>query len=140
MKYLTTEQILFIHARLISETGGEHGVLDLGLLQSAVARPQATFDGQNLYPDLFSKAAAMLESLIGNHAFVDGNKRTAITAAGLFLRLNGHRLTASNQQLETYTLHCAQRLTPMDQMALWLENHSEKTPLQNNTSPTGETS
>jgi death-on-curing protein len=87
MNYLTAEQVLFIHARLIAETGSEHGVLDLGLLQSAVARPQATFDKQDLYPDLFSKTAALLESLIGNHAFVDGNKRTAITAAGLFLRI-----------------------------------------------------
>jgi len=125
MKYLTAEQVLFIHARLIAETGGEHGVLDLGLLQSAVARPQATFDGQELYLDLFSKAAALLESLIGNHAFVDGNKRTAITAVGLFLRLNGYRLTASNQELEDFTLQCAQHLVSLDQMILWFESQSE---------------
>lgn len=124
MKYLTSEQVLFIHARLIAETGGEHGVLDLGLLQSAVARPQATFDGQDLYTELFSKAAALLESLIGNHAFVDGNKRTAITAVGLFLRLNGYRLTAGNQELEEFTLQCAQGLIPLEQMATWLKSHS----------------
>ena len=57
MNYLTTEQVLFIHARLISETGGSHGVLDLGLLLTAVARPQVTFDGQELYSELFPKAA-----------------------------------------------------------------------------------
>jgi death-on-curing protein len=125
MKYLIAEQVLFVHARLIAETGGEHGVLDLSLLQSAVARPQASFDGQDLYPGLFSKAAALLESLIGNHAFVDGNKRTAITAVGLFLRLNGYRLTASNQELEDFTLHCAQRLVSLDQMILWFESQSE---------------
>lgn len=124
MKYLTSEQVLFIHARLIAETGGEHGVLDLGLLQSAVARPQATFDGQDLYTELFSKAAALVESLIGNHAFVDGNKRTAITAVGLFLRLNGYRLTAGNQELEEFTLQCAQGLIPLEQMATWLKSHS----------------
>jgi death on curing protein len=71
--YLTAEQVLFIHARLISETGGEHSVRDLGLLLSALACPQATFDEQDLYPDLFSKAAALMESLIGNHGFLDGN-------------------------------------------------------------------
>ena len=125
MKYLTAEQVLFIHARLIEETSGEHGVLDLGLLQSAVARPQASFDGQDLYPDLFSKASALLESLIGNHAFVDGNKRTAITSAGLFLRMNGYRLTASNQELEEFTLPCAQHLVSLDQMILWFEGKSE---------------
>jgi death-on-curing protein len=126
MKYLTEEQVLFIHARLITETGGEHGVLDLGFLQSAVARPQATFDGQDLYPDLFSKVAALMESLIGNHAFVDGNKRTAITAAGLFLRLNGYHLTADNQQLETFTLQCAQHLVSLDQMTIWFEDQSQR--------------
>ena len=125
MYYLTAEQVLFIHARLIAETGGEGGVLHLGMLQSAVARPQASFDGQDLYPGLFSKAAALLESLIGNHAFVDGNKRAAITSAGLFLRINGHRLTASNQELEDFTLQCAQGLVMLEQIALWLEDHSE---------------
>jgi death-on-curing protein len=122
--YLTAEQVLFIHARLISETGGMHGVRDLGLLLSAVARPQATFEGQDLYPNLFMKAAALLESLVGNHAFVDGNKRTAITSTGLFLRINGYRLTADNQQLEAFTLQCAQRLISLEQMALWLKSHS----------------
>lgn len=125
MYYLTTEQILFIHARLISETGGMHGVLDLGLLQSAVSRPQATLEGQELYPDVFSKAAAIMESLIGNHPFIDGNKRTAITSTGLFLRINGYRLTADNQQLEVFTLQCAQRSIPLKQIALWLENHTK---------------
>jgi len=124
--YLTAEQVLFIHARLISETGGAHGVRDLDLLLSAVARPQATFDGQDLYPDLFSKAVALLQSLVGNHAFVDGNKRTAITSAGLFLRINGYRLTADNQQLEAFVLQCAQRLYSLEQMIMWLESHSEK--------------
>lgn len=78
MKYLTVEQVLFIHARLVSEISGTHGVRDLGLLESAVARPQATFEGNDLYSDIFSKAAALMESLIGNHPFVDGNKRTGM--------------------------------------------------------------
>jgi death on curing protein len=126
MNYLTAEQVLFIHARLISETGGAHSVRELGLLLSAVARPQAVFDGQELYPDLFSKAAALLESLVGNHAFVDGNKRTAITSTGLFLLINGYRLTADNQELESFTLQCSQRLASLDEMAVWLKSHSRQ--------------
>ena len=126
MNYLTAKQVLFIHARLITETGGPHGVRELGLLLSAVARPQVAFDGQDLYPDLFSKAAALLESLVGNHAFLDGNKRTAITSAGLFLRINGYRLTASNRELETFTLKCAQRLVSLDQITQWFKDHSER--------------
>ena len=81
MTYLTVEQVLFIHMRLIAETGGSPGLRDLGLLASAVARPQATFGGEDLYPDLLSKAAALMDSLVRNHPFVDGNKRVGITAA-----------------------------------------------------------
>jgi death on curing protein len=126
MNYLAAEQVLFIHARLIAETGGAHGVRELNLLLCAVARPQATFGGQELYPDLFSKSAALLESLIGNHAFVDGNKRTAITAVGLLLRLNGYRLTASNREVAAFTLQCAQERVPLEQIVLWLKEHAEK--------------
>jgi death-on-curing protein len=75
---------------------------------------------------ILSKSAALLESLIGNHAFLDGNKRTAIAAAALFLRLNGCRLTANNQQLETFTLQCAQHLLSLDQIVRWFETWSQK--------------
>ena len=104
MRYLTPEQVLFIHARLLAETGGEHGIRDLGLLSSAVSRPQAVFDGNELYPDIHAKAAALLESLINNHPFVDGNKRTGIAAAAMFLKINDYSLTASNQEVETFLL------------------------------------
>ena len=99
MNFLSAEQILFIHARLVEETGGSHGVCDLNMLLSAIGRAQASFDNQDLYPDLFSKAAALMESLIRNQPFVDGNMRTGATAAGLFLRRNGYRLIASNADL-----------------------------------------
>ncbi len=124
MVFLTAGQVLFIHARLITETGGEHGVLDIGLLESAIFRPQSTFDGVDLYPTLFLKAAALLESLIGNHAFLDGNKRTAITAASIFLRRNGFQLFANNRQLEQFTLACAKRQYSLPQISDWLESHT----------------
>ncbi|MFH2102526.1 MAG: type II toxin-antitoxin system death-on-curing family toxin [Chloroflexota bacterium] len=126
MIFLTPEQVLFIHARLVAETGGEHGLRDLGLLESALARPQASFDGKDLYPDLAAKAAALLESLVNNHPFVDGNKRTGITAAGLFLRINGWRLTASNQDLERFTLQVAQGSLDLATIAGWLRTNSTK--------------
>src|SRR5512133_1147062 len=103
MNYLTPQQVLFIHARLLAETGGESGLRDLALLESAVARPCATFDGADLYPGIFEKAAALLDSLVNNHPFVDGNKRTGITATGLFLRANGYRLRVTQTELETFT-------------------------------------
>jgi death on curing protein len=123
--YLTAQQLLFIHARLIATTGGEHGVRELGLLQSAVARPQATFDGRDLYPDLFHKTAALMESLAQNHPFVDGNKRTAITAAALFLRENGRSLQTTNAYLETFTLHVVNNYPPLEEIADWFKKNSE---------------
>lgn len=126
MRYLTAQQVLFLHARLIAETGGSHGVRDTGLLASAVARPQATFEGKDLYPDLFSKAAALMQSLIRNHPFVDGNKRTGIAAAGLFLKRNGWQLTAGNAELESFTLHVADAQPDVAQIATWLEEHSRR--------------
>ena len=122
-RYLTAEQVLFIHARLIEETGGEHGVRDLGLLQAAVARPQATFDGEELYPDVFAKAAALMESLVNNHPFLDGNKRTGIAAAALFLALNGVQLTASNPQVVEFTMQVAQSQSDVATMTRWLQQH-----------------
>ncbi len=125
MNYLSVAQVLFIHARLIAETGGSPGFRDLGLLSSAVARPQATFDGQDLYPDLFSKTAALMDSLVRNHAFIDGNKRVGITAAGLFLRLHGRQLTASNAELERFTWDVAQAQVNLDSMTIWFEQNSQ---------------
>lgn len=122
--YLTAAQVLFIHDRLIVETGGSAGVRDLGLLAAAVARPQATFDGADLYPDLFTKAAAFMASLVNNHPFVDGNKRVGITAVGLFLSRNGYRLTATNAALEAFTMQVAQGKLTVDEMVDWFRTHS----------------
>ena len=121
--YLTAEQVLFVHYRLISETGGEHGVRDLGLLESAVARPQATFDRQELYPDVFEKAAALMESLINNHPFVDGNKRTGIACAILFLQQNGISFSAKNADLEKFTLRVASARAGHAEITKWLKKH-----------------
>ena len=128
MNYLSSEQVLFIHSRLVGETGGSHGVRDLGLLESAIARPKATFDGKELYPDLFTKSAALMDSLINNHPFVDGNKRTGVTAAGLFLRINGHKLTAPPEGLEAYTLRVATEGMEIAELAAWL--HANSTPVE----------
>lgn len=122
--YLTAQQILFIHGRLIDATGGEHGVRDLGLLESAVARPQATFEGEDLYPDLFAKAAALLESLAQNHPFVDGNKRTAITAASLFLLQNGRRLETTNEEVERAAWWVVNERPPLEEIAAWFQEHT----------------
>jgi death on curing protein len=122
--YLTAEQVLFIHYRLVSETGGGNGVRDLGLLQSAIARPRATFDRQELYTDIFEKAAALMESLINNHPFIDGNKRTGIACTVLFLKQNGISFSAKSQELEKFTLRVASSKVRPSEIAKWLKDHS----------------
>ena len=126
MKYLTAEQILFLHARLMEETGGSHGVRDVGLLASAVARPEVTSDRVDLHPDLFSKAAALMDLLVRNHPFVDGNKRTGIAVAALFLCQNGHFLTATNAELESFTLCVAESGPSLARISAWLQAHSSR--------------
>ncbi|MDA8078434.1 MAG: type II toxin-antitoxin system death-on-curing family toxin [Nitrospiraceae bacterium] len=126
MKYLSPEQVLFIHSRIIDATGGAHGILDAGLLRSAVARPLATFGGKDLYADLFHKAAALMESLARNHPFIDGNKRTAIAAASIFLSINGHVLECTQKELERFALSVATGRVSFEPAAAWFQKHSEK--------------
>lgn len=121
--FLTPEQVLFIHSRLIDETGGAHAVRDLGMLLSALGRPQATFQGKDLYPDLFSKSAALMDSLVRNHPFVDGNKRTAITSSSLFLLVNGYRLEVENNELVRFSVACAQSQLSLEEIAAWFKKY-----------------
>lgn len=122
--FLTPQQVLFIHARLIDTTGGEYGLRDLGLLESAVARPQATFGGNELYPTIYLKTAALMDSLAHNHPFVDGNKRTAITAAALFLLQNGRSLQTTNEELEKFTMHVVNTHPDLPELAEWFQDNS----------------
>lgn len=87
VQFLSVDEVLEIHALLIRRFGGANGVRDLGLLESALYRPQSGY-----YSDLIEMAAAMFESLINNHSFVDGNKRVAFFATDVFLRLNGYKI------------------------------------------------
>ena len=124
MIYLSAEQVLFLHARLIAETGGSHGVRDLKMLLSALGRPQASYDQSDLYPEITTKAAALMDSLIRNHPFIDGNKRTGITAAAMFYHINGFRLDVTNVELESFTLEVAQSKHSIDEIAAWFQMYT----------------
>lgn len=124
MEYLTPAEVLLLHARLVQRTGGSGGVRDMGLLESALGRPQATFDQSDLYPGLWLKAAALMHSLVKNHPFVDGNKRTALTATAVFLELNVCSLTAGNQEVLVFTRWVAVGTVELAAMAAWLKAHS----------------
>jgi len=124
IRWLTPEQLLFLHSRLVDETGGLHGVRDLSMLLSALGRPQATVGDRDLYAGIFPKGAALLDSLIRNHPFVDGNKRTAVAAAALFLRLNGYSLVVGQEEMVRFTLACAQSQVELENIAGWLRENS----------------
>ncbi len=93
MIYLTLPELLHIAERVL---GREPPVRDIGLLEAAVARPRATMFGDDAYPDLDTKAAALLHSLARNHALLDGNKRLSLAALIAFYGVNGRRLTLTN--------------------------------------------
>jgi death-on-curing protein len=98
-EFLTLDEVLGIHADQISRYGGASGIRDLGLLQSALSMPQTTYDDEFLHGTLFEMAAAYLFHLARNHPFVDGNKRTALMCALVFLGLNDFRLEANRDAL-----------------------------------------
>jgi len=118
--YLSAEQLLALHAAQRRRFGGAAGVRDRGALDAAAARPAATFDGEDLYPDEAAKAAALLHSLVTNHPFVDGNKRVGILAAELFLAVNGWALAAGEDELHAVVLATARGELAAEALAIWL--------------------
>jgi len=126
VRYLYPKQVLYLHQQIMELSGGGAGVRDQGLLESAVYRPQASFGGEDLYPDLFSKAAALGHSIIKNHPFVDGNKRTGFEAMRLLLRLNGYDIQASLNVKFDFVLAIAEGKLKEQAIADWLKHHSRR--------------
>jgi death on curing protein len=124
--YLTLEQILFIHQDQIERYGGSSGLRDLSLLESAIFRPQTMFSGRDLYHDYFEKAAALLHSLIMNHAFIDGNKRTGATAMLVFLELNNINITIEQNELVKTVIQIENEKWKIEQITKWLESKITK--------------
>lgn len=97
IRYLTCDDVVMIHHRILQQSGGLGGLRDFGILESAIAQPQMTFDGNDLYPTVIDKAAILGFSIIMNHPFVDGNKRTGHAAMETFLVIHDLEITARNQ-------------------------------------------
>ena len=114
--FLSVEDVLAIHRRVIEEFGGDIGLRDRGLLESAVAMPQSTFGGEDLHAGVAEKAAAYHFHLCANHPFIDGNKRVAVAASEVFLLINGLELSASDDEIEELTLDVARSRLSKDQV------------------------
>jgi death-on-curing protein len=117
--YLSFEQILDLHAFQIERYGGSGGLRDRGAVESAAARPAMTFGGEDLYGDLAAKAAALMHSLVMNHAFVDGNKRVGAHAALVFILINGHEPTMTPKELEETALAVARGEMDVEPLTIW---------------------
>lgn len=125
MRFLTLAHILQLHALVTVKFGGVSTVRDIGRLEATVATQHQEVFGQELYPTLHEKAAALLRGIIADHPFVDGNKRTAMLTAMVFLELNSQRLTAHKGEIEDFAVIVAKDCPSVGEIAQWLREHME---------------
>ena len=123
MTILTLEQLLEIHSLVVEATGGSLGLRDLGRLESAVATQTQHVFGEELYPAVVDKAAALIRSIVADHPFVDGNKRTALLAGLTLLRMNGMLFAAQPGEIEDYAVKIATHKLDVPAIRLWLHAH-----------------
>lgn len=121
--FLTLAEVLELHDRSIQQFGGSPGVRDRGLLESALATPQATFGGQYLHDGLAEMAAAYLFHLVKNHPFVDGNKRTGALSARVFVRMNGARFAPTEDEYGDHVLAVASGKADKDECVAFFKAH-----------------
>ena len=130
MRYLTLAEVVNLHRLVINATGGADGIRDLGMLESALAQPRATFDMNELYPSLSDKAAILCFSIVQGHPFVDGNKRTGHAAMATFLLLNGSEIDATVDEQERIMLSLASGQLNRQNFTEWLNGHVKPTSAQ----------
>lgn len=126
IKYLTEAELIAINEEMVALYGGLHGVKDLNLLRLAVGRPQMSVGFQDAYKTIFDKAASMFHSIINNHPFFDGNKRTSLFSAVLFLELNGWVLEFKRKEAVKFTLKAHDSDWGVEQISRWFKDHSIK--------------
>ena len=126
LRYFSEEDILIIHNRIIDDIGGLHGIRDLNAIQSVAGQPKQVVFGRELYKTVFLKAAVYARNIIAHHPFLDGNKRTGITAASVFLSDNGLRIDAEEGEFYSLALHIVEDKWEYKEIAKWFESHTAK--------------
>lgn len=118
VQFLSLDEVLEIHTALIERFGGANGIRDTGLLESALYRPQTGY-----YNDLIEMAAALFESLMNNHPFIDGNKRVAFFSTDIFLRLNGYKMKVESKIAHTFLMKLFETNTcDLDHLTPWIKS------------------
>ncbi len=123
MRSVTIAEILETYQRIMQQTGGLVAIRDFGALESALAQPYMTFGGNELYPSLAEKAAALGFSLIQNHPFADGNKRTGHAAMAMILAINGYKIDATIDEQTEIILSVASSKMSRDEFTRWLASN-----------------
>jgi len=118
--------LCFVHDKIIEASGGSKCFHDERLVKSALARPNQSAFGKDMYGDVFAKAAALLDSIANNHGFRDGNKRTAMAAAVLYLHNHGIEVRFTNEEYEEIMLHVVNAKPTIEEVKGWLMSHSAK--------------
>ncbi len=126
MEYLSSADILLVHSAIIDETGGSHGMRDRHAIATLEDLPRQEAFGKELYPDVYTKAAVYLRNIIGGHQFVDGNKRTAVTVADVFLQLNGSMITAPKGKVERFAVSVATERLDLTSIAAWIKANTSR--------------
>jgi death-on-curing protein len=121
MRYLNLVEVLALHRQIIEQSKGAMGIRDLGSLESALAQPRMTFAGEDLYPTIVDKASALGFSIVMNHPFIDGNKRTGHATMETFLLLNGLEINAYVDEQERVILALASGELERDAFTKWLQ-------------------
>lgn len=124
MKYISHDDIISIHDRIIKNSGGLNGIRDHHLLHSMAERPKMQFGGKDLYPTIFDKAAAYFDSCAHHHVFADGNKRTAVTVAARFLFLNGLVLNLNEGEIYGFVVKAIMNKYNIVKVSKWLKSNS----------------
>ncbi len=122
---ITKEEVLLIHHQVVLLHGGANGVRDINGLESAIARPYQSFGGEELYPSCFEKGAAIGESIIMNHPFVDGNKRTGYVLMETLLRLEGFRIHSYDDDLYHFVIDISTGAKRFEEIVAWLKASSK---------------
>ncbi len=124
MNWINLADLVLVHEQVIDATGGVHGIINPAALESALVRPFTSLGGEDMFPNLWSKVAALIHSIITFHPFADGNKRTALIAADVCLKLNGFKLVAS-EGTAPFFWAIARGEKSLEEIITWLKAHTE---------------
>ena len=124
MRYIALEEVIYIYTEIIRRTGGDPGIADETALENVLAKPMVTFEGDELYPDVFTKAAVLLFAFITNRPFLEGNKRTAVICTLFVLKVNGYHIIAPQENLIDFVFGIAKGTYKVDHLIVWLRKNA----------------